>query len=101
MNSFDDIPVTDIERPEVWEIARRLGFAVPGDNVMSILLDASEIDVVTADLNEAGQKFIVMVPTTGEKMLSTTTHRFRYADVQREFDEADARRAARAQNGSA
>lgn len=95
MGLLDDLPTAAMDREEVWEIARQLGFEVPGDSVVSVLLDATEVAVVTANLNEAGQKFAVVNPQTHERELSTTTHRFRYADVQREFDEADARRAER------
>jgi hypothetical protein len=95
MGLLDVLPVAAMERSEVWEIARRLGFKVPGDQVMSVNLYASGIEVITADLNEAGQKFAVVNPETHEREVSTTIHRFRYADVQREFDEADARRAER------
>lgn len=96
-----DIPITDIERPEAWAIAERLGFNVTGDGqhdaILSVHLDPSEIAVITADRNEHGNKFVVE-NERGERVVSSTVHRFRYADVQREYDEADTRRAAREQS---
>lgn len=72
-----DPPIVGISKQEAWDIARRLGFRVPGDNVMSVLMTSVEIVVTTAKTNEHGHKF----PDPDNRSdIATDVYRFRYHD---------------------
>ena len=81
-----DPPIVDMSREEAWDIARRLGFKVPGSNVMSIEMRPSEVIVTTAKLNEHGQKYQDPDNPTD---VARNVYRFRYRDWAAPFEKTD------------